>query len=511
MKGYYWADLLRPIFRDQDVIVTGDTVSTLLPTARLVRRLGAKSTFILGTHGNGAGQLPQPEDGKWLAIEPPRGRSLVESLHLGLRQLNHLPKNALDAIEKYDPNAKAIVLGTFLHEQPQVAGRKAFAYRRPEWLALEDHTLVDSLWDEFGVGREPSEVVLMNKRAILAAAKRLDRGNGTVWAGDARDGFQGGAEGTRWIRSEHDAEEAFDYLQTRSDRVRVMPFIEGIPCGIHGIVFPDYSAALRPIEIITLRRPDSGQFCYAGAASFWDPAPADREYMRNIARRAGDALRKMVNYRGFFTLDGIMTKDGFRPTELNPRSGAGVKTLVRGLPDVPVQLIGDALSAGIDLDWRPRELEELIVKAAGDVRGGGTWQPLTDTVPTIDSQPVIFRGGEWRWAKNHQPADAMVRAGDNPLGGFVGLTLDNDRTPKGPPVAQLARAFWNFVESEMGAKTGVWNQQNRFDRPSLGGVRLQLGDLVPSSSDEFHVGVCMAPQAPPAIDGFGQQDPSALF
>ena len=51
--------------------------------------------------------------------------------------------------------------------------------------------------------------------------------------------------------------------------------------------------------------------------------------MREAARRVGAVLRDEVAYRGAFTLDGVATVDGFRPTELNPRFGAGLGVITR--------------------------------------------------------------------------------------------------------------------------------------------------------------------------------------
>jgi hypothetical protein len=50
-------------------------------------------------------------------------------------------------------------------------------------------------------------------------------------------------------------------MSARADRVRVMPFLEGIPCSIHGIVFAEHVAALQPLEMVTLRsESESGYF-----------------------------------------------------------------------------------------------------------------------------------------------------------------------------------------------------------------------------------------------------------
>jgi hypothetical protein len=243
-------------------------------------------------------------------------------------------------------------VATFLNELSEVGGRRCLAYRRPEWVALEDKTVVDALWDRCRVARASSEIVPADGAALVAAARRLDRGCGTVWAADARHGYSGGAEGLRWVRGD-DVAGAVGFMSARAGRVRVMPFLEGIPCSIHGIVFAEYVAALRPLEMVTLRSESESGFFYAGVASYWDPPPEDREAMRSLARRVGAALRREIGFRGPFTIDGVLTAEGFLPTELNPRCGAGLQALSSGLSDLPLQTLIAAISAGIDLDYRP--------------------------------------------------------------------------------------------------------------------------------------------------------------
>lgn len=309
----------------------------------------------------GTGDTPTEADGEWFALDAPGSGDMVEAIHAGLKLLGNLPQQVKDALNQYDSDHTAMVVGTFLHEQPAVAGRKSLAYRKPEWLALDDKTVIDKVWDKIGVVREPSEVVV-SRNEILEATQRLNKGDGVVWSGDSCDGVSGGGVGVRWVRSEADIDSALEYYKKHCDKLRVMSFLEGIPCSIHGMVFPDYIAAFRPVEMVTLRRIDSNEFFYAGTATYWDPAPSDREAMRSIAKRVGDALRDMVDYRGIFTVDGVLTKDGFRPTELNTRSGAGIKPILAGMSDLPLELIDRALVAGSTLDYKPRELESFVVK-----------------------------------------------------------------------------------------------------------------------------------------------------
>lgn len=70
-----------------------------------------------------------------------------------------------------------------------------------------------------------------------------------------------------------------------------------------------------PMEIVALPRPDQGTFLCAGAvATLGDPSD-----LRAATEHIGTALRRRFGYLGAFAVDGILTEDGFRPTDLNAR------------------------------------------------------------------------------------------------------------------------------------------------------------------------------------------------
>jgi hypothetical protein len=138
-----------------------------------------------------------------------------------------------------------------------VGDRPVFGARRPAWVAIEDKTTNDALFDRAGVVRPPAAIVAADDRnALLAATARLDRGRGTVWAGDARDGCNGSATLVRWVTDDATGVAAHGLMAQRCDRVRVAPFLDGIPGTIHGLVTTDGIAVLRPIETLTLRTTD---------------------------------------------------------------------------------------------------------------------------------------------------------------------------------------------------------------------------------------------------------------
>ena len=175
----------QPGFSGVKAILIGEYISTLINKASLIRQLGAESTFMFASIGMGVGDVPKAEDGQWYALESPPVANAVEALRVSQKLLSNLPADALGILDNYDPERKALVVGNFLNELPKVAGRQTLAYRKPDWLALDDKTKIDSLWDEFGVKREDPRVVsVTNKVAIIKASQELDRGDGVVWASD---------------------------------------------------------------------------------------------------------------------------------------------------------------------------------------------------------------------------------------------------------------------------------------------------------------------------------------
>ena len=453
----FWLESLSPIFKDRKIIITGEAVASILPRARTAKELGAEATFMIATEGLGTGEMPNENDGEWVSLGLPACEDLTQAVQESKKALVDLPKAVIDSINIFDPNNEALVVGTFLHELPYVAGRPSLAYRKPEWLALDDKTVIDKLWDEIGVPREPSKVVEVDKLKVLEAMQTLDRGDGVVLSGDSRDGAGGGATGVKWIKSVDKIDSSLKYFIKHCDRLRVMPFLEGIPCSIHGMVFDDYVAAFRPVEMMVLRVDNTDEFFYAGVGTYWDPEQDDRIDMRKLAKRVGYALKEKVDYRGIFTIDGVMTKEGFRPTELNPRAGAGTKALTAAFSELPLELIAQASISGHKLDYSPEELESYVLQMSDKFRGGGTWKALKEQLKAIDKKPVKLTENGWEWTNNEADSDGTVSIGPGPLGSFVRLSPKRESIPKGLSFAPLARNFWELIDRDFNVGIGNLN------------------------------------------------------
>jgi hypothetical protein len=451
--GHY-QDLFRGLFKGQRIIIVGLPLAGTLDAVTRFRKLGSDRCFVLAS-GRGTGTFPSPDDAEWLILEH-RSSDVVAELHAVEALMDNPPVGVVAALDRYDPDRRALVLAPIVTLGPiptRMVGRRVWGARPAASLALEDKTRIDAFWDCIGVERSPFVVSPLSIGAVRGASDRMNRGSGTVWAGDAREGLHGGAHLVRWIRSEADLTEALGFFSERCDRVRIMPFLEGIPCSIHGLVFPDDVVTVRPVELITLRSRAGTKFLYAGAATYWDPSDADREYMRTVARRVGEAFRTQVG-PGTFTVDGVMTEDGFRPTELNPRFGAGLSVMARGLPDLPLILICQALQGGEALDYRPRELEDMLVQGADSHRSGGGWTTIRKVEGETHEHALSHADGGYRLAAPGESADATLLIGPSNIGGFVRFVPDPTRTPRGPSIAPSVVAAFALADGEFGTELG---------------------------------------------------------
>jgi hypothetical protein len=323
--------------------------------------------------------------------------------------------------------------------------------RPTSWVALEDKLLADDIWDEVGCSRAPSLVTPVEVQALRAASASLDRGDGVVWAGDARDGFNGGGEFVRWVATDEDAATATAFFAPRCDRVRVMPFLEGVPCSIHGVVMPGGTAVFRPVELSILRGPGR-RFVYGGLGTTWDPPPHDRAEMRELARRTGEHLRSSVGYRGAFGIDGVLTADGFRPTELNSRMSGGIAALARQVDATAFNLLQFNLLAGRDPAVEARDLEAWALPAmdarpftkAIAMSSRSVADDPSDLPVTWDGTELSRSAGESGWSVSLGPSSA---------GTYVRLNAPPEDLD-GHRVADLNVALMRFLDTELGTDFG---------------------------------------------------------
>jgi hypothetical protein len=450
----YYRELLRPLIAGRRFVLCGGPLVAATGTVRLLLDLGARPPIFVICDVVGVGPTPEPEQAQWFCVDV-RTPSTIGTIRAFEQTLVDPPQELVEALDAWDPARSALVLGSPFALEPQLAGRARYGARPPSWAALEDKTKIGEVLEAAGIPLAPSLVVPAERSPLEDVTATLDRGDGVVWAGDTASGHSGFAEYTRWVRTIEDAASALAHLGQECRRVRVMPFLEGVPCSIHGVVFPDTVAAFRPVEMLTLRDPAAARFHFCGSATYWDPPEQDREQMREAARRVGAVLRERVGYRGAFTLDGILTESGFRPTELNARFGGGLSVLAGSLPTLPLVPVDHAVRAGEPLDYHPDHLEALIVQAADAQRRGTAYVSTADRRAGSERRLLRHDGVRYTLVYDDGEADLAVELGGFSRGTHVRVVPFPERTPTGPPFAPRAAQAFAVVDELFGTTIGT--------------------------------------------------------
>jgi hypothetical protein len=384
-------DRLGELWAGRPVVIGPFVLAGATPYVGWFRGLGCPVLVVATTRG--AGAVPDERDCGVVMVPPPATASLTDELRTHDRLARELPDEARTAIDAFDPERRGTWYVTpFVTTDEPIDGRPVTGGRPASFLRLEDKMVADAVWASAGVEHAPYRLVeLADDAALEAATAELAGPLGAVWAGDARGGFNGGGNYVRWVCTHDDVRRAAAFFGPRCDRVRVMPFLEGVPCSIHGLVLPDGTAALRPVEIVTLRDPVGRTFRYGGLGTTWDPPPADREAMRDAVRRVGALLQGEHGYRGAFGIDGVLTADGFRPTELNSRMSAGASTVAE-VDRRFFTFLQAALVAGRETGLRAADVEGLVGEMDAHRTGKVVCVGEGATVDRDDSYPVAWDG-----------------------------------------------------------------------------------------------------------------------
>jgi hypothetical protein len=439
---------LAELYVGRPVIFGPGMLAGFTPWVAWLHELGCP-TLVLAT-SRGAGRVPGPET-RVVEIESPATAMLTDELRLHDRLAHRLPPHAAVAIDEFDPDRRGVFLTSpFVTTDQPILGRPVTGGRPRAFLDLEDKLLSDGIWAAAGVAAAPYQVVRVDEDELARATAALAGPLGVVWSGDARDGFNGGGNYVRWVMDPRDQATARAFFATRCDRVRVQPFLDGVPCSIHGIVLPDGTAALRPVEIAILRNTADRTFVYGGLGTSWDPPAADREEMRDAVRRVGAHLQAEHGYRGAFGIDGVLTADGFRPTELNTRMSAGASTVA----DVDARFftfLQANLVAGVDTGLTVADVESLVPLMDATRSGKVVAVAEGPKVGGDFSYPVSYDGTSFVRADG-ETGNTLVVA-DTPSGFFAKVDPCVALSP-GERLARINVALLAFVDREYGSAFG---------------------------------------------------------
>ena len=193
------------------------------------------------------------------------------------------------------------------------------------------------------------------------------------------------------------------------------------------------------------------RFLFGGLGTTWDPPRADREQMRDLVRRTGEHLRGRVGYRGGFGIDGVLTAEGFRPTELNPRYSGGLVTLGHLLDAGVFQLLQLNLVAGRDPGVTVAELEAWVLPALDLAR---TAQPKAVVQRTLVEERTTIRATwDGRRLRPDDAGELEVLVAPMPSGTFVKVDADG-LLGAGERVGPLNVALLRLLDAELDAGIG---------------------------------------------------------
>lgn len=417
---------LAAVYGGSPWVVVADAAAGATPNVFRLRDWGVDRILVLSA-AEGVGPQPDAE----VHLTGSHGATIMDGFRAFSRSL--ASETVAETIDRFDPNGEARILAPPFGAESGFGPRRPYGKRRPEWMALEDKMVIDAHFEAAGIVTAPHRIVSVDDAPATARALASD--HGTVWVADNREGWHGGGEYVRWVRSSEDERAALNWFRQHARRVRVMPFLDGLPCSIHGYVTAGGVAAFRPVEMLIARRSDSSSFRYLGMATTWDPEPSQRGSMREAARRMGEYLAGLVQYRGPFSIDGVMTSDGFRPTELNPRMSAGFGVQASTVPELHAGMLTRALIEG-DVDVDPQELEDAILRAADRNRSLRIGVPFAGirspgSIPIRIGSDAIERAGD-------EDAHGSLDIGPAPAGSYALLRPDQEHVPIGPSAAGLA-------------------------------------------------------------------------
>ncbi|MEX1037342.1 MAG: ATP-grasp domain-containing protein [Acidimicrobiia bacterium] len=343
---------LEEVYGSERWILGAQAAVSAGPMHKVLSEWGSEPLLVAANEGTG--DLPEAE----IVYTRSQGDSIVDSIREFFDSVEHPTPAVQGAVDAFDPDGLARVIAEPFATAQIMLGRPTFGVRRPRWAAWEDKMRVDRLWEELEVPHAPYRIVDPSEapEAAIALAGEL----GTVWVADNSQGWHGGGEYVKWVADREHHENAVRWFSEHAQRVRVMPFLDGLPCSIHGWVTRSGVAVFLPVEILILRRRDRSGFVYAGVSTVWTADDGVTAEMRSIAQRVGEYLSESDGYRGPFGVDGVLTTEGFRPTELNPRMSAGAGVQLDSV-DLPLGLVMRCEIEGlVDVDhtW----LEETVIE-----------------------------------------------------------------------------------------------------------------------------------------------------
>ena len=442
------ADVLRRRVDGEMVVVFCSQQADVPHWQRLLRAANARASLVLAFDGPSlTGLLPSGARRSAAQLVTDRHRllaSIVEDSPLAR------------LVDDFDPAQQAILLVTDPLD-PAIAGRRAFlGAKHPSWAIFEHKSAVDTLWDVIGVERPES--IIFDQPGALLYLDALGPADVVVSWQQRGAAPSAGGDGVRTL--------ARGRGQDIGGRLRAMPRLAGTPCRLHGVVGVDATAAFSVLELLVPHRVAEGTFLCAGTCQLPEGQQSD---LVDLTRRLGDRLRERLAYRGGFSVDGILTREGFRPTDLNTRITSAVESLP---PAVRVATHASALLARAELTRLPiQALEAQVERAFCDTQELLLRAPLP--VDVLPATQTVRWTGTTLTPTDEGHADGVIACVLAARGPTLTVRLRRAALPSAINIQDATIAAFDAADRLLGAGFGRLEPPETFDA-----VPVQRGGVV---------------------------------
>ena len=158
-------------------IVAIDILVAAFHFGKELTELGVEEILLLSA-ARGSGEMD--DRFPFINLQVTGQNGIMEGIYAAEEAFQNLSADVLAQIDAFDPKRKAMVLRTIFGSPKPIAGRRVFGAREEIWCSLEDKIIVDQLWDDAGVSRMPSKVLLLSEDDLWEQVQEVDKGSGTV-------------------------------------------------------------------------------------------------------------------------------------------------------------------------------------------------------------------------------------------------------------------------------------------------------------------------------------------
>jgi hypothetical protein len=290
---------------------------------------------------------PGPTDGHWVGLGLPQDPTVT-----GVRAYHH----ALDeqagrlaiAVDGYDPDGTAVVLGSPFYQRPEFAGREYVGCIQPEVAELGSDLRIDPFLAECGLPAIGGDVVSLDRASnAVAAHLRNDAGAGTRWSSCPADSFTFGEELVRVVHSAGEAAAAATTYRQSCQAVRVSRLPLGYRIAADCLSTP---GGVRILEISykhTITERASGSELVFSAGSHPAPQPPLQSALNEAVEIVQRQLLARFGFLGAFALEGVVEPGADKPVRWLGLSPYLTGNLIRlgGEIGFPTQLFVPLLSS----------------------------------------------------------------------------------------------------------------------------------------------------------------------